>query len=143
METSSSLIEKLLTYFGVHTNIELAGKLGITKQTLTNWKTRNALSAIKKKCRELGIYNEIFNSSYSEFNQIGNGNQQIGNQNNHDSSNINSFDSNSVEKEKDNSKIDKETLNLIEALISVSVALDKKEELKNEIKLLLEKMTKL
>lgn len=65
METSNSLIEKLLTYYGVHTNIDLSEKLGITKQTLTNWKTRNAISAIKKKCRELGIYNEIFEDNSS------------------------------------------------------------------------------
>ena len=68
---AEDLIYILYKYFGVINNIELAKKLNTTQQTISNWKTRNSISAIKKKCRELGIYNEIFgdiNTQHNEFN---------------------------------------------------------------------------
>jgi len=58
--TAEDIIYKLYTLYKVDNNIELASKINTTPQTISNWKTRNAMSAIKKKCRELGIYNEIF-----------------------------------------------------------------------------------
>ena len=32
----------------------------MSQPAISQWKTRNAISAVKKRCRELGIYNEIF-----------------------------------------------------------------------------------
>lgn len=58
--TAENLIFILYKYFDVNNNIDLAEKMGITKQTITNWKTRNSINAIKKKCYELGIYDSIF-----------------------------------------------------------------------------------
>ena len=55
-----AIIFKLLSYFQLDNNQELALKLGTTPQTISNWKTRNSIGPLKKKCRELGIYNEIF-----------------------------------------------------------------------------------
>ncbi|WP_418178803.1 hypothetical protein ACNSOO_07165 [Aliarcobacter lanthieri] len=42
-----------------------------TPQTISNWKSRNSVNAINKKCRELGIYNDIFGDLNSNM-QINN-----------------------------------------------------------------------
>lgn len=62
--TAEDLIYILYNYFGVTSNIDLAEKLNTTQQTISNWKTRNSVAAIRKKCRELGIYNDIFGDSH-------------------------------------------------------------------------------
>jgi len=54
------ILEKLFEYYKVSSAAELSSKIDVHQKTISNWKTRNALSAVKKKCRELGIYNEIF-----------------------------------------------------------------------------------
>lgn len=54
------LIDKILDYYSVVTYSELANKINTTQQTISSWKQRNSVSAIKKKCRELDIYKEIF-----------------------------------------------------------------------------------
>ena len=58
--TAEDLIYKLYSFFDVKNNLDLANKLETTAQTISNWKSRNSVNAIKKKCRELGIYDEIF-----------------------------------------------------------------------------------
>lgn len=60
------ILERLFQYYKVASNLELADKMEITRQTLTNWKQRNSISAIKKKCRELEIYNDIFGNVMEE-----------------------------------------------------------------------------
>ena len=57
---SEILIDKMLDYYSVVTYSELAIKINTTQQTISSWKQRNSVNAIKKKCKELGIYNEIF-----------------------------------------------------------------------------------
>ncbi|WP_164701186.1 helix-turn-helix domain-containing protein [Aliarcobacter cryaerophilus] len=54
------ILEKLMLYFNVINYSELAQKIGVAQQNISKWKSRNSVSAIKIKCRELGIYNEIF-----------------------------------------------------------------------------------
>ena len=54
------LIEKLLNYFNLTSLQELANKFNIKQSALSSWKSRNSVNAIKKRCRELGIYSEIF-----------------------------------------------------------------------------------
>ncbi|AXX93236.1 hypothetical protein CPU12_05730 [Malaciobacter molluscorum LMG 25693] len=66
--TAEDIIYELYRYFQVNNNIDLAEKLKISQQTISNWKSRNSLSAIKKKCRELGIYSEIFSDINSNVN---------------------------------------------------------------------------
>lgn len=46
---------------------ELAKILDTTPQTISSWKIRNSINTVKKKCKELGIYNEIFKDFYEEF----------------------------------------------------------------------------
>lgn len=53
-------VEKLLNFYNVNTLAELAGLLKTRQTSISSWKSRNSIKAIKKKCRELGIYNEIF-----------------------------------------------------------------------------------
>ncbi|ABV67608.1 hypothetical protein Abu_1352 [Aliarcobacter butzleri RM4018] len=56
----NDIIDKLFDYFKVTSIQDLAEKMNVSQPTISKWKTRNAMSAIKKRCRELGIYNEIF-----------------------------------------------------------------------------------
>lgn len=65
MVNVNDVLLKLFEFFKVNNNLDLAELIKTTPQTISNWKTRNSISAIKKKCRELGIYNEIF-GSFSE-----------------------------------------------------------------------------
>ncbi|MDD2640278.1 MAG: helix-turn-helix domain-containing protein [Arcobacteraceae bacterium] len=60
MNEIEEILEKLYSYYNVSTITELAKKINMSQPAVTNWQRRNAVSAIKKKCRELGIYNEIF-----------------------------------------------------------------------------------
>jgi hypothetical protein len=57
---SEIALEKLYQFYGVSSVNDLAEKMKVSRQTITNWKARNSINAIKKKCRELGIYNDIF-----------------------------------------------------------------------------------
>uniref|UniRef100_UPI004047894C hypothetical protein n=1 Tax=Aliarcobacter sp. TaxID=2321116 RepID=UPI004047894C len=52
--------EKLLEYYEVVTINELAKKINTGPSTISNWRQRKSINALKKKCRELGIYKEIF-----------------------------------------------------------------------------------
>lgn len=54
------IFEKLFDFYKVGNINSLADALKSAPSTVSNWKQRNSISAIKKKCRELGIYNEIF-----------------------------------------------------------------------------------
>lgn len=60
------LIEKLLNFYNLSSLKELAIKLNIEQSSLSSWKCRNSVNAIKKKCRELGIYNEIFEDNHND-----------------------------------------------------------------------------
>ncbi|MBF7071340.1 hypothetical protein [Aliarcobacter butzleri] len=62
------IFDKLYSYFNVATITELAQKLDMSQPAVTNWLRRNSISAIKKRCRELGIYNEIFGDLNSSIN---------------------------------------------------------------------------
>ena len=65
---SEILIDKILDHYSVATYSELALKINTTQQTISSWKQRNSVNAIKKKCKELGIYNEIFGDLNSNIN---------------------------------------------------------------------------
>ncbi|WP_301367950.1 helix-turn-helix domain-containing protein [Aliarcobacter butzleri] len=60
MKNVEDILKKLYDYYEVSGASELAEKLGISPQVISNWKARNSINAIKKKCRELDIYKEIF-----------------------------------------------------------------------------------
>ncbi|MFW2605225.1 hypothetical protein [Aliarcobacter butzleri] len=54
------IFDRLFNFFNVSTITELAKKLEMSQPAVTNWQRRNSINAIKKRCRELGIYPEIF-----------------------------------------------------------------------------------
>lgn len=54
------LIKKMMNFYNVLTIKELADKIGISQQAISKWKNNNSEIAIKKRCRELGIYDKIF-----------------------------------------------------------------------------------
>ena len=60
VENAEFLIEKLLNFYKASNVAELSTKINTSQKTISNWKIRNSINAIKKRCRELGIYNEIF-----------------------------------------------------------------------------------
>ena len=60
LENAEFLIEKLLNFYKASNVAELSTKINTSQKTISNWKIRNSINAIKKGCRELGIYNEIF-----------------------------------------------------------------------------------
>ncbi len=60
MLNSENLIERLLSYYNVSSVAELSPLINTSQATISNWKIRNSVNAIKKKCRELRIYQDIF-----------------------------------------------------------------------------------
>ena len=128
MYTIEEILEILYNFYNVKNNIELAEKMNTTNQNITNWKSRNAISAVKKKCRELGIYQDIFGDN-TTFNQYGNKNQQINSQINQGNSECES--------------IDKDILQIVKALNETAKAVNKKEELKKELTNLISKIATL
>lgn len=79
VENAEFLIEKLLNFYKVSNVAELSNQINTSQKTISNWKIRNSVNAIKKRCRELGIYNEIFGdlASGTTINQ-GNGGRASG-----------------------------------------------------------------
>jgi len=134
VEDAETLLFKLFKYYDVYSNNELSLKINTPAGTISKWKQRNSIGAIKKKCRELGIYDDIFEVSNTSFMQTGANSQQIKTQDNANSSNTNNFSSSS------RPEIDNDILKLIEALSSVANALNKKEELKQELTKLITKL---
>ena len=68
VENAEFLIDKLLNFYKVSNVAELSTKIDTSQKTISNWKIRNSINAIKKRCRELGIYNEIFGDLNSSIN---------------------------------------------------------------------------
>jgi hypothetical protein len=56
----NDIFERLFNYFQTSTIRELSEKINMSESTVSKWRQRESINAIKKKCRELGIYNEIF-----------------------------------------------------------------------------------
>ena len=132
---AEDLIYKLYSFFDVKNNLDLANKLETTAQTISNWKSRNSVNAIKKKCRELGIYNEIFGDLNSNINNFQNSKNNVAqifggeNQNNY----------NADIKSKSNVTIDENILKLIEIMYSYASKHNKIDELKTDLSSLLPK----
>ena len=63
MNQVDEIIEELFNYFNVGTISELAEKMNLKQSSVSSWKKRGSITAIKRKCRELGIYNDIFGDS--------------------------------------------------------------------------------
>lgn len=68
VENVEHILEKLFEYYNVVNAAELSEKINTSQKTISNWKVRNSIGAVKKKCRELGIYNEIFGDLKANIN---------------------------------------------------------------------------
>ena len=137
MENVEDILERLFLFYKVASVAELSKQINTSQKTISNWKIRNSISALKKRCRELGIYNEIFGDSFNTFTQTGANSTQIKNQTN---SGGNILNSSSLNKD---TNIDNELLPLFEALSSVAIALDKKAQLRIELTKLISDLPKL
>lgn len=133
MHNFTYFYDKLLNFYGVTSLQGLSNETKIPISTISSIKQRESITALKKKCRELGIYDEIFGDSYISFTQNGANSTQIKTQNNEKDV----FNSSSINK---NINIDDEFLPLFEALSSVANALNKKEQLKEELTNLISKL---
>lgn len=133
MHNFTYFYDKLLNFYGVTSLQGLSNETKIPISTISSIKQRESITALKKKCRELGIYDEIFGDSYISFSQTGANSTQIKTQNNKKDV----FNSSSINK---NINIDDEFLPLFEALSSVANALNKKEQLKVELTNLISKL---
>ena len=117
-------LEKVFNFYNVSTIKELSVKIDTKESTISNWKQRKSLSALKKRCRELGIYNEIFgNASLQKIeSNYGQNAQDVGRDQN--------FNSKSSKY-----NIDDELLKLIQvAIATVDNNQDKIDQLKSIIK---------
>ncbi|MCT7547693.1 helix-turn-helix domain-containing protein [Aliarcobacter butzleri] len=125
MENAEFLIEKLLNFYKVSNVAELSTKINTSQKTISNWKIRNSINAIKKRCRELDIYNEIFGDLNSKINSFHNTNFS-GNSSGVDNSNNKNINSNN-----DNLDCDDFTKSLFKQLCNVYK--DKKTELQTKL----------
>lgn len=85
-----------MAYYNVFSMHELSSKIGISQPAISKWKNNNSIVAIKKKCRELDIYNEIFGDLSKETNNFHNTNFS-GNSSGVDNSNNKNINSNNVD----------------------------------------------
>lgn len=60
--------QKLFNHFNVLSMRDLSKKINISESTISKWRQRKSISAIKKACLKLGIYNEIFGDLNSNIN---------------------------------------------------------------------------
>lgn len=60
------LIKKMMDKLNATSNKELAELIGLSAAAISRWKKYNYIDPIKKKCKELGIYNEIFGDINSQ-----------------------------------------------------------------------------
>jgi len=118
---SEVLIDKILDYYSVDTYTELANKINVSQTNISTWKKRNSVNAIKKKCKELGIYNEIFKDLNTSLN-------------------------NNIKQENTNDSVIETKINnennlskYFTALQSVAIATNKEDELIEDIKELIKK----
>ncbi len=141
---ADTLIDLLFIHFNVTTMADLAMHISVSQQTISKWKQRNSVNAIKKKCIELGIYNEIFGDlNLNKFYQTGANSQQIDTQNNDGPGMVNYTNESKAQVDNNSLNIDNELIPLFQALSSVASALDKKAQLKIELTKLISDLPKL
>ncbi|WP_148625825.1 helix-turn-helix domain-containing protein [Aliarcobacter cryaerophilus] len=60
LRNASDLVDRLMEYYDVTTISELAEKINIGQQAISKWRKNNSIEAIKKKSKELNLYNYLF-----------------------------------------------------------------------------------
>lgn len=83
MNEAEFYIIRLFSYFKVSNATQLSTLINATPQAIANWKTRNSVASIRRKCQELGIYNQIFDVQFNpSMYTIGNQKNDFKNSNN-------------------------------------------------------------
>ncbi|WP_419234335.1 hypothetical protein [Aliarcobacter cryaerophilus] len=62
MSDINSILNKLLKFYDLDTLSELSEVLKVSQPTISKWRARNTIIPIKKKCKEIGIYDKIFDN---------------------------------------------------------------------------------
>jgi hypothetical protein len=109
----NDIFERLFNYFQASTIRELSEKINMSESTVSKWRQRESVNAIRKKCRELGIYNDIF----GDLNMQNIQNQIIDTQNG-----INSFNNFAVNKQNIDTKNilqDEEVIKVIKSITPI------------------------
>ncbi|MDD2653015.1 MAG: hypothetical protein PHX44_08200 [Sulfurimonas sp.] len=131
MNDAEKLIDLLIKYYDVVSVSQLADKIDIGQPALSKWKKNNSVGAIKKKCRELGIYNEIFGDL--QTNNFQNSNNVIGQDFSKKSKSSHTQNIGQI------TNIEPNILKLVDTLYSFAVSKGKIDELKNDLSMLLPK----
>lgn len=133
MFNADILIQKMMVFYNVFTISELANVIGVSQPSISGWKRNNYIKAIANKCRELGIYNEIFGDLNSNISNFQNSTNVV----------AQDFSNNSNAKYMQNignkSNIDENILKLLDTLYSFAKTNNKIDELKNDLSALLPK----
>jgi len=108
MKEIELIFERLFNYFEVNTIVELSSKLNTSQSTISKWKQRSSSTGLKKKCRELGIYEDIFN-----FNTTQNNDNNAGN------TAFNNYGNQNQEKNKEEKDIDKDVLKILKSAMPI------------------------
>ena len=61
---ASIIINKMIKLYRAKGISDLAKKINMAQPTLSKWRINNSTELLKKKCKELGIYDDIFNVKY-------------------------------------------------------------------------------
>ncbi len=70
MNNFTYFYDKLLNFYNVNSLKDLSEITNIPISTISSIKQRSSITGLKKKCRELGIYNEIFGDLNADIQQI-------------------------------------------------------------------------
>lgn len=62
MKEIEKIIEKMMSHYNVSNAIQLANQVGIHQSAISKWIKNDSVAAARKKCRELGIFGDIFGS---------------------------------------------------------------------------------
>ena len=127
------LIKKLMVFYNVFTISELANVIGVSQPSISGWKKHNYVKAIANKCKELGIYNEIFGDFNTNINNFQNSTNVV----------AQDFSNNSNAQHTQNIgnkvNIDENILKLVDTLYSFAKTNNKIDELKTDLSSLLHK----
>ncbi|MGE4511375.1 MAG: hypothetical protein AB7D43_09775 [Sulfurimonadaceae bacterium] len=128
------IINKIMEKLNLKSYKELAELMGLSAAAISRWKKYNYVDPIKKKCRELGIYDEIFGVTDTQINNFQNSTNVVG-----QDFSSNNAGSRAQTIQTTSHNIDSNTLKLFDTLYSFASSKQKIDELKTDLSSLLQK----
>ena len=58
--TIDDVFLKIMDYYKIDKMQDLASIFNVSQPAISQWKSRNSIKSLQNKCKELGIYDEIF-----------------------------------------------------------------------------------